>query len=81
MNALEIQNWLLDQIAAETGQNPAEIDINLPFAAVGLDSVQAISLTGELEDLLGIELEPTLIFEYPTISRLAKFLAQEVAQK
>src|SRR5215472_5015875 len=45
------------------------------FASLGLDSASSTHLLVELEDWLGIELSPEVVFEYPTIEDLACFLA------
>ena len=45
------------------------------FASLGLDSASSTHLLVELEDWLGIELSPEVVFEYPTIEDLARFLA------
>ncbi len=34
-------------------------------------------MTGDLEDWLGCELDPTLLYDYPTIDALAWHLAEE----
>ena len=41
---------------------------------MGLDSVQAVRLSAELEDYLNIKLSPTIIYDYPNISSLAAYL-------
>jgi acyl carrier protein len=38
----------------------------------------AIGLTGDLEDWLGTRLDPTLLYDYPTVAALAKHLAIEL---
>lgn len=73
----ELENWFLDEIAQHTERPVAEIDPDQPFAALGLDSTVIISLTGEMEDKWGLELDPTLVFEYPSISRLLNYLEAE----
>jgi acyl carrier protein len=55
----------------------ASIDPRQPFTYYGLGSVQAVSLTGDLEDFLNRKLAPTLAWDYPTIELLANFLANE----
>lgn len=76
MNAPEIETWLIGRVAEETGAAPDSIDPTLPFARLGLDSAAAVGLTDELEELLGFAVDPTLIFEYPTIRKLADLLAK-----
>jgi phthiocerol/phenolphthiocerol synthesis type-I polyketide synthase C len=70
-----IQNWLVSRFAERLGIKPHEIDIREPFARYGIDSVQAVSLSTELEDWLGYPLSPTLIYNYPNIAVLSKYLS------
>lgn len=46
-----------------------------PFQSMGLDSKHAVSIVGELEDLYGLSLNATLLFDYPSIAALAAYLA------
>ncbi|HCI83010.1 MAG TPA: beta-ketoacyl synthase, partial [Ktedonobacter sp.] len=73
----EIQSWLTTQIAERLKVNRGNVDIREPFAYYGMDSVQAVSLSADLEDWLGRELSPTLAYEYPTIEALSRYLAGE----
>ena len=70
-----IQNWLVANLAGRLGLSPEEIDINEPFTNNGLDSLQAVRLSAELEDWLKIKLNPTLVYDYPTIASLASYLS------
>jgi acyl carrier protein len=47
----------------------------MTFTRMGLDSANSVFLIVELEDWLGLELTPDLVFEHPTISELARHLA------
>ncbi|MGK7875070.1 MAG: hybrid fatty acyl-AMP ligase/type I polyketide synthase [Xenococcaceae cyanobacterium] len=73
-NSELIQAWLVSQVARRLEISPDEIDIREPFANYGLDSVQAVRLSAELEDWLGRKLAPTLAYDYPTIETLAGYL-------
>jgi len=42
----------------------------------GLDSLQLVALTSELEQEVGTPLDPTLLFEYPNLKELSVYLAQ-----
>lgn len=50
-------------------------DAHTGFFDLGLDSVALVSFAAVLERELDVELGPTVIFEYPTISALADHLA------
>ncbi|MDB9490477.1 acyl carrier protein [Dolichospermum circinale CS-534/05] len=81
MNQETIENWLLDRLAISLGIDAEKIDLEKSIFAYGLDSSVAVSITGELETWLDLELDPTLLWEYPKISELAKYLVDEVAKK
>ena len=70
-----IQDWLVTHLAEELGLTPDEIDVRQPFESFGLSSREAVLLSGELEEWLGRRLQPTLLWEYPTIEALARHLA------
>ena len=72
-----IEAWLATQIAARLGINVADIDTSQPFAHYGLDSVQAVNLTGDMEIWLDRSLSPTLIWDYPNIEALSLHLAAQ----
>lgn len=71
----EIQGWLLKAVAEELERPLSDQDLDTPLAQLGLDSTQAVALTGELEDWLGVEVDPTLVFEFPSIRQLSQHLA------
>ncbi|MGK7877174.1 MAG: AMP-binding protein [Xenococcaceae cyanobacterium] len=72
-----IQTWLLSHLSVQLKIHPDDIDIRESFAYYGMDSSIAISITGELMNWLGSELEPTLFWEYPNIESLSQHLAIE----
>ena len=73
----EIQTFLLTRMATILEMDSAAIDPRQPFTYYGLGSVQAVSLTGDLEVFLDRKLSPTLAWDYPTIESLANYLANE----
>jgi acyl carrier protein len=76
----EIQSWLVNQIASLTFMEPARVDVQGTFNGFGLSSREAVMLSGDLEDWLGIRISPTIVYEYPTIEALARFLVKSASQ-
>jgi acyl carrier protein len=76
--AAKIQDWIASYLAERLEFNQDEIDVTIPLERYGLDSTDAIVLTGELEEWLEFEFEPTLIYDYPTIEALAHYVAEEM---
>lgn len=75
ISAPKIQDWLVAYIANLLEIESEEIDVTIPFDRYGLDSSAAVGMTGELEDWLGKEVEPILLYDYPTIEALAQHLS------
>ncbi len=71
-----VLDWLKTWMAAEFSTKQAEIDDDDRFAAFGMDSVSAQLLVGKLQDWLGVDLPATLVWEYRTVSELARYLAE-----
>jgi acyl carrier protein len=80
-SAAEIQSWIAAYLADLLEVDAEDVDISLPFDRYGLDSSVAIGLTGDLEDWLATRLDPTLLYDYPTVAALAKHLAIELNAK
>ena len=53
----------------------------VPLAEMGVDSVHAISLVGDVEMHFDIDVDPTMIFDYPTLSGIADFISSAVAEQ
>jgi len=77
----DIARWLTQSISSITDVPPGEVSETAPFTSLGLDSAAAVSLTGELEDWLGIRLDPTLLYDFTTIKDLSAHLAGQLAEK
>ena len=77
LNIAEIQAWFASYLVEMLEIEPDEVDITIPFNCYGLDSSAALAMTGDLEEWLGYELDPTLIYDYPTIEALAGYLSEE----
>jgi acyl carrier protein len=69
-----LQHWLTERVASYLQVDPQHIPPDTPLAEIGLDSVYALSLCGDIEDAFHLVVEPTLAWDYPTISAIALFL-------
>lgn len=69
--------WLTDRIAARIKRLASSIDRTAAFSVFGLDSLALVELSGELSSYLDRELAPTLLYDFPTITRLCEHLAGE----
>src|SRR4051794_5308710 len=73
-----IRPRLVDRVAPHPERNPADIDEGTQLAEMGLDSVYALTLCGDVEDRFGLVVEPTLAWDHPTIDAITAHLAAAV---
>jgi len=70
---MEIAKTLVDEEAAE------EIDGDVPLMEAGITSNTAVVLRDEIMNAIpGIQLPPTLIFDYPSISGISDFIVEKL---
>jgi acyl carrier protein len=73
--AEKIEEWLISYLADLLEMDKDEMDITATFERYGLDSASAVGLVGDLEEWLGCNLDSTIMYDYPTIESLAKYLS------
>ncbi|MEV0534376.1 acyl carrier protein [Kitasatospora sp. NPDC050463] len=77
----ELRGWLTDRVAFYLEIPVEQIEPDVKLVEYGLESVYALALCGDAEDEFGIELEPTLAWDYPTVDALAGLLAEKLAEQ
>lgn len=77
----QIREWCAQEVGQILGIAPKQIGTDVKFARLGLDSANAMQLILALEEHLGIELYPEMVFDHPTIAELARQLFIEAAGK
>jgi acyl carrier protein len=77
MTAKELEDWLIEQLAAQLKTQKKDIDPVRRLEEYGLDSMEAVALTGEIEHLLGRKVDPTILWDYPSIRAVATLLAAD----
>ena len=73
--------WLTTRLGSYLDIPPTAIDPAVPLAEMGVDSVHAVSLVGDIEAQFDIDVEPTLIFDYPTLSHIAEYIGTALAEQ
>lgn len=69
-----IGSWLTERVASYVDRPGHTIRTDVPLGEYGLDSVAAFTVCTDIEDHLGLELEPTVLWDHPTIDALSEFL-------
>jgi NADPH:quinone reductase-like Zn-dependent oxidoreductase/acyl carrier protein len=76
------QRVIEDAVCAQLGPvlrlAPERIDRQRPLKALGLDSLMALELRNRLEAEVGSALPATVAWNYPTVTALARFLAERL---
>ena len=65
--------WLCAELASTLDRPIGEIDPDMTFAQLGVDSGLATHLLIALEDRLDIELDPDVVLELPSLRALAAY--------
>ena len=68
------RSWLIDWVVRELAIERSTIDLGKSFLRCGMDSVQAMTMVGDLEVELELRLPPTLPWDYPDIATLSAYL-------
>ena len=71
----DIQNETKTLLAKRLSISESEVDLNKTFTGYGLDSIDAITLIGDLEDKYEIELPSTLLWDFNNINEMAEYMA------
>jgi thioesterase domain-containing protein len=69
-----LRAWLVSRAASELGISEAEIDTEAQLMTLGVDSMTLIGMAAELAELIGEDLSADIVWDYPSISALARHL-------
>ncbi|WP_037908680.1 acyl carrier protein [Actinacidiphila yeochonensis] len=76
VGASELRTWLTARVAEYLGRPPEEIDVTADLAVLGLDSVFALALCGDIEQHLDVVLQDTVVWDHPSVEALTSFLTE-----
>jgi acyl carrier protein len=74
----EIQEWMLDWLATRVEVGPADLTPTAAFSELGMDSLTALELNVEFENVLGVRLPSAAAWSYPTPTALSMYLAERL---
>ncbi|KAA2257575.1 acyl carrier protein [Solihabitans fulvus] len=74
-----IRDWLLDRVAFYLERPVTDLRPDVKLVEYGLDSVYALTLCGDIEDEYGLELEPTLAWDHPTVDAIVTLLREMIS--
>ncbi|HEX4310704.1 MAG TPA: type I polyketide synthase [Acidobacteriaceae bacterium] len=74
----QLISWLRRQVAAVLRLDAERVPEDKPVRSLGLDSLMALELRNRIERQLHEKLSATLVWNYPTVARLAEFLQKRL---
>ena len=74
----EVLAWLMVKFADWLEVPAEELDPRRPISSYGLDSISAVTLSVQLEEELGIELDTAVLWDRPTLASLADHLTESL---
>jgi polyketide synthase PksM len=66
-----VRDIVREKLAAALRMSPEAIDVDEPFSHYGLDSILGVNVVKTINQVLGIDLDTTSLFDYSSINRLA----------
>ncbi|MNU73954.1 Polyketide synthase PksJ [compost metagenome] len=70
------ENWLLGMFAEELRIDPSHLAIDEPFHEYGVDSIILAQLLQRINRKIAVNLDPSILYEYPTIQRFSSWLSE-----
>lgn len=80
LHAHAVTSFVVAHIAKVRKRDPATIDPDLPFNELGVDSLDAVTLVGEVERCFALTIDPAELFDHPTPREFASMIATRSAR-
>lgn len=77
----ELIEWFVQEIEENLFIPRDEIELDEPFTSYGMDSAQAVLIVSSLSEKVGIDLPPTLFWDYPNIQSVIDYLMQSTNEE
>jgi acyl carrier protein len=78
-NEEAVCRWLIEAVARYARVNATTLSPRTAFQDAGLSSMAAVMLSGELSDLLGVDIDPLITWDHPTIGEAAQAICHGLA--
>ena len=77
-DAATIESWLIGRVVAYGKVDANSFTSDTPLTELGLDSVYALTLCGDIEDAYALDVDPTIVWDHPTIRSLAGGISERL---
>ncbi|WP_276879585.1 type I polyketide synthase [Lawsonella clevelandensis] len=77
LTVVELIAWMREWIANDVSITVSEVNPDQPFEEFGLSSRSILELAGQLENLTGKSINAAVVYQNPTVNKLAVFLLDD----
>lgn len=77
-NHKTVESWLKSRIGQELKMSEESIDSTAEFASFSLDSIVWVTFANDLGDWIGRDIDPTIFWEYESITELSRWIIEYV---
>ncbi|MGW2515384.1 acyl carrier protein [Streptomyces scopuliridis] len=70
----DLESWLVERVGQYLPGLAEPVDPHREIGEYGLDSIAVVAFVADVEDRLAISVDPTAVWDHPTIAQLAKYL-------
>tara|TARA_R110000824_G_scaffold139589_2_gene304805 strand:+ start:264 stop:626 length:363 start_codon:yes stop_codon:yes gene_type:complete len=71
----EVQEWIVQWLVDIASVTRESIELDKPFSDYHLDSLTAAEFSDDIHDWLGVEVPITLVWNYPTLADMTRYLS------
>lgn len=75
----EVLSFLKEHLAHELHLNETDIEDNSQFVDLGLDSITGVTLIRKINKALGLNVEATKVYSYPTVYEFSNHIQQSIS--
>ena len=80
MSEVELKEFLVERVSSALRIKKNDLDPDMAFSKYGLESIDSVILAMEIEEEIGIPLEPSLLWEYNTINLCVSLLHKDMSE-
>lgn len=77
VNVEELEKWLMERLRQYVPDLREPVDPHRELGEYGLDSIAVVAFAADVEDHLAVSVDPTAVWDHPTIAQLATYLLTE----
>lgn len=74
-----VQTWIAQKVAGYLEKDPADIDPGVDLVTYGMDSLRALTLSANIEDEYGLEMDPEVAWRHRTVDAITRVVLDGLA--